>query len=159
MWDGIIWRRASEVYGKGLYNVFKTIEPSDVTQGLLGDCYLLAAISALAEKPRRIREIFLSPSVTASGAYAVRFYINGEPTDVVIDDHFPCFEDPEKDCWAFSRGTSEVEIWVLLLEKAYAKVYGSFERIEGGKPYQAFNTLTGFPSDIIFHQTLEGLDL
>ena len=59
-------------------------------------------------------------------------YVNGEPTDVVVDDYFPCFEDPEKDCWAFSRGTSEVEIWVLLIEKAYAKIFGSYERIEGG---------------------------
>ena len=74
----------------------------------------------------------MSPSVTASGAYALRLYVNGEPIDVVIDDYFPFFEDPEKDCWAFARGTSETEIWVLLIEKAYAKVYGSYERIEGG---------------------------
>lgn len=32
-----------------------------------------------------------------------------------------------------------------------AKVYGSYEAMEGGKPYQAFTMLTGFPTDIIWH--------
>ena len=37
------------------------------------------------------------------------------------------------------------ELWVLLLEKAYAKVYGSFENIEGGNPAVALRDLTGAP--------------
>lgn len=46
-----------------------------------------------------------------------------------------------------------------MLEKALAKVIGSYEAIEGGKPYQAFFFLTGFPSDVIYHDSIESGDL
>lgn len=42
----------------------------------------------------------------------------------------------------------------MVIEKALAKVYGSYEAIESGKPYQAFMTLCGFPSDIIFNNKM-----
>lgn len=51
------------------------------------------------------------------------------------------------------------EIWVNLIEKAYAKVLGSYEAMEGGKPYQAFNLLTGFPSDCLWHDDYSVDDL
>lgn len=54
----------------------------------------------------------------------MRFYINGEPKIVVVDDYFPYCN--HKDEWAFSRSSAEKEIWVLLLEKAWAKIYGSY---------------------------------
>ena len=43
-----------------------------------------------------------------------------------------------------------------LLEKAYAKIFGSYEIVEGGKPYQALMNLTGFPSDILYHNEISG---
>ena len=94
--------------------------------------------------------------MTTSGAYAVRLYVNGEPNDVVVDDHFPYDPRPEKDCWFFSRDTTENEIWVQILEKAYAKMFGSYEIVEGGKPYQALCNLTGFPSDLLHHDEING---
>jgi len=45
------------------------------------------------------------------------------------------------------------EIWVNIIEKAYAKVLGSYEAIEGGKANQAFSLLTGFPCDCLEHRS------
>lgn len=34
-------------------------------------------------------------------------------------------------------------------------MFGSYEVTEGGKPYQAFGNLTGFPSDVIYHNEMD----
>jgi calpain-15 len=58
----------------------------------------------------------------------------------VIDDFIPCKSGKP----AFSRANGN-ELWVLLLEKAYAKAYGSYFKIEGGNPAIALRDLTGAP--------------
>lgn len=45
----------------------------------------------------------------------------------------------------FSRSHGN-ELWVLLLEKAYAKIHGCYKNLTGGKPYQALMDLTGCPT-------------
>jgi calpain-15 len=47
-------------------------------------------------------------------------------------------------CVAFSRSYDK-ELWVLILEKAYAKAYGGYLPIEGGDPCYALRDLTGAP--------------
>jgi calpain-15 len=60
--------------------------------------------------------------------------------DVVVDDFFPSYNGKP----AFSRANG-FELWVLILEKAYAKVFGSYERIEGGFAEESLRDLTGAP--------------
>ena len=56
-WDDLEWKRVNEIpdlneSGKGPVEIFYDgINPNDIKQGKLGDCYLLAALSVLAEKP------------------------------------------------------------------------------------------------------------
>lgn len=78
------------------------------------------------------------------------FYVNGEKKEVVVDDYFPY--DNHKQTWAFSRSNNEKEIWVLLLEKAWAKIYGSYQRIEAGTTGEALTVLTGAPTSFIYHK-------
>ena len=68
---------------------------------------------------------------------------DGEWKSVILDDYFPCFmTNPAQS--AFSR-SNEDELWVLLLEKAYAKLYGSYDKIESGLAGHAIHDLTGAP--------------
>jgi calpain-15 len=39
-------------------------------------------------------------------------------------------------------------LWVLLLEKAYAKKYGAYDKIEAGFTNEALRDLTGAPGVI-----------
>ena len=64
--------------------------PDDIKQGLLGDCYFLSILSALAEVPDRITRLFLTDRLNDYGIFAVNIKKNGEAKEVVIDDYFPC---------------------------------------------------------------------
>ena len=46
------------------------------------------------------------------------------------------------------------EIWVLLLEKAWAKIYGSYENIEAGYTREALYALTGAPTKVFYIEDL-----
>ena len=71
--------------------MFDVIEPGDIRQGALGNCYFLSAISSLAEYPERIKKVFLTDYTNAPGVYAVELCVNGEMRNVVVDDFFPVF--------------------------------------------------------------------
>lgn len=62
------------------------------------------------------------------GVYRVRICKNGEWQSVTVDDYFPCFVNGGP---IFST-TAENELWILILEKAYAKLHGSYLALRGG---------------------------
>lgn len=82
----------------------------------------------------------------------VYFYVNGIKTPVVIDDYLPCSPQNGKPIFARSKGE---ELWVCLLEKAWAKLYGTYARTEGGDPSFALAHLTGNPAETIWHEDLQ----
>ena len=80
----------------------------------------------------------------------MRICKNGEWKEVVVDDFIPCYKgDP-----AFSKANGN-ELWVILLEKAWAKLHGSYARVEGGLPCFASSHLTGLPSESFLHDEFE----
>jgi len=156
----IYWKRPHELFESDYSNIqlFDTIDPHDIEQGLLGVCYFLAAISAVAEFPSRVQKIFVNPDSNVHGVYGVTFYLQGVPTEVIIDDYFPCSKQGlfGKITPVFSKPKGN-ELWVLLLEKAWAKLFGNYSSIETGISDEAFESLLGVPSFLYLtkHQTLE----
>jgi len=67
----------------------------------------------------------------------------GEWTDIVMDDNVPCFADDKTP--VFSKGNGN-ELWVIFLEKAWAKLYGSYSNIEAGLTREALHDLSGAPT-------------
>lgn len=112
---------------------------SDVCQGQLGDCWFLSAVAVLTEVSR-ISEVIITPEYNEEGIYTVRFCIQGEWVPVIVDDWIPC-EPSGKPAFATSRRGNE--LWVSILEKAYAKLHGSYEALEGGLVQDALVDLTG----------------
>mmetsp|Transcript_3680 Transcript_3680/g.3609 ORF Transcript_3680/g.3609 Transcript_3680/m.3609 type:complete len:142 (-) Transcript_3680:1542-1967(-) len=130
---------------KGIFDpvVFdKSIEPADILQGVLGDCWFLCAVACLAEMPSLIERLFLINEYNEEGVYRVKICKNGEWREIVIDDHFPCYPNGQP---FFSKGHGN-ELWVLILEKAYAKIHGTYKNIVGGIPHEAMMDLTGCPT-------------
>ena len=114
--------------------------PNSIAQGSLGDCWLLSAITVLAEKEGQIERVFREKMHSIWGKYHIKLY-NGKEQKwetVVIDDFVPCKN--KKPIFTKPRGN---EMWVLLLEKAFAKLVGSYSGLEGGMSLWALEALTG----------------
>lgn len=141
-WKKFVWRRAEEIFGSDYDIFYQEIEPNDIRQGQLGDCYLLSSLSSLAERPFVVKKIFNPTEKNQYGIYSVWLNVNGSWENIIIDDYFPCVN--EKGGPAFSKANGN-ELWVLILEKAYAKAFGSYQVIEGGNPAVALRDLTGAP--------------
>lgn len=71
-------------------------------------------------------------------------YKNGCKYEVVIDNHLPCRERRNVHEPKFSRGNGP-ELWVIMMEKAWAKIHGSYDRIVSGTVYLTLRDLTGAP--------------
>ena len=151
--ENLEWKRASKIYSYP--TIFgEGIGPNDVNQGALDDSYFLATLSSLAEFPNRVEAMFVTQEVNLAGIYLVRFFINGRVTSVVIDDHLPVKPDG-KPAFATSR---DGELWVSLLEKAWAKLHGSYARIEGGLPSFAASHVMGVPAETHYHSKVDSAD-
>lgn len=137
------WKRPKQIFDSPYHIFYDSIEPDDIKQGNLGDCYFLSALSSLAEWPDRVRKLFLSDELQFHGCYGVLFCIRGQFQNVIVDDAFPCHAGfggtP-----AFSRGHG-CELWVMILEKAWAKRYGNYHRIESGMTSDCLAAFTGAP--------------
>lgn len=146
--NNIVWKRARELFGEGQVDVFKGISASDIRQGSLGNCYFLCSLASLAEQPELITRLFDVQKYNENGVYSVWLNINGGWQQFVVDEYFPSVQKGQKFDLAFSK-TDQKELWVILLEKAYAKAYGSYWDIVGGDPVHALRDLTGTPYDRI----------
>jgi len=105
-----------------------SIEPNDIKQGSLGSCHLMAAMAAIAVKPDRIRKIFMNQTRNEHGVHGVKLYKEGrEPQLVMVNELLPTKDSSLQ--FSFAHGQ---ELWAVILEKAYAKMYGSYSGINYG---------------------------
>jgi calpain, invertebrate len=82
------------------------------------------------------------------GLYVFRFYKNFNWVYVIVDDRLPC----ENSKPVFGRCTNLNEIWVPLIEKAYAKLHGCYEALISGFIDDAMTDLTGFVAEKLILQ-------
>jgi len=82
-----IWKRPSEMTN-GTPDLWGAngVLPTGIGQGSLGDCWYLAAIAALAERPERIKKLFKNTKYSEEGIFDLNFFVGGKPTTLVIDD-------------------------------------------------------------------------
>lgn len=89
-----------------------------------------------------IERLFKVDRINDQGVYKVRICKGGIWREVLIDDFVPCFPNSGP---IFSRNNQN-ELWVMLLEKAYAKLHGGYKTLSGGLPSQGMQDLTGCPT-------------
>ena len=138
--------RAADLDPAKRFQLFEgKIEPADLIQGELGDCYLIAALSCLAETPAAIRKIFREDERSARGKYGVHVFdgVANKWTVVVVDDFIPVHKGTRNPAFIHPHGN---ELWAVIIEKALAKFCGSYHALEAGHTEWAWHALTGDPA-------------
>ncbi|ETP04341.1 hypothetical protein F441_18861 [Phytophthora nicotianae CJ01A1] len=122
------------------------VSSGDVIQGNLGDCWFLSALSVVATRSDLLAQTFWRRDQHKSkGLFVCKFMKNFVWNYVLIDDRLPVFGFTDKKPGKpyFARCRNPNELWVSLIEKAYAKLHGSYEALIGGFVDCALNDLTG----------------
>ncbi|KAH8612484.1 putative cysteine peptidase Clan CA family C2 [Trypanosoma vivax] len=148
------WARPSSYlpdYMVDQVRLFRTpIQPSNVDHGELGDSWVMCSISTITENPSRLINMFRHPrdpelgkKERAVGGYRVTLNKNGIWRSVIVDSYLPISGGRPK--YAKSK-TDAAEIWPCILEKAFAKLHGSYAAICSGDPLHALQDMTGYPA-------------
>ncbi|KAK8851278.1 calpain family cysteine protease [Apiospora arundinis] len=164
-------KRVHEIYEKPTF--MKEINGSDVKQGFLGNCWLIASFSALANVENGIQRICVEYD-TRIGIYGFVFFRDGEWVYSIVDDKLymtsPNWDSPslqrdllnqidrdheDAESWYrktyqtgskalfFGGNKDQNETWIPLMEKAFAKIHGDFSSLTGGWIGEGVEDLSG----------------
>jgi hypothetical protein len=137
---GIDWVDAGEFFRQGA-------EQFDPVQGAVGDCYLIAALSAVGwANPAYIRHTALAD--TEDHTSYIGFFDGSRRNFIRVSERIPVREGSNS--LVYARSAEGSEMWPAVYEKAYAKwKTGATDdkpeipRIAGGDPVRSCAELTG----------------
>ena len=157
--DNISWYGIKEINENATF-FYDGTESNDVLQGALGDCWFISALSVIATKDYLLRGEFnksiledgkideeeikmmsegiyppIFHSFSTKGIFCFRFYKNFQWRYVLIDDRLPCYSvynENQTKKLVFAHCRLSNEFWVPLIEKAYAKLHGSYASLVSG---------------------------
>lgn len=131
------------------------IDPNDIEQGWLGDCFFLLAVMSLAKSNPQFIQSMITENL--DGSYSAQLYpvvgqvIGGRLTPVAGARTTIRVENPlNRNAMMvqlsndFDAGTGKMEIWTAVLEQAYAKLIGGYDPgMQGGDITFVWAALTG----------------
>ncbi|XP_036398722.1 calpain-1 catalytic subunit-like [Megalops cyprinoides] len=124
------------------YLIVDGVSRFDFAQGAVGNCWFLASIGALTFQEHILKLVVpLDQGFQEdyAGIFHFKFWRFGKWYDVVIDDKLPTIDGR----FIFVHSKTNNEFWPALLEKAYAKVCGSYADMNAGNVSEALMDFTG----------------
>ena len=134
----ITWKRAKDIFQDQGYTLFsENISLNSFIQGSIGNCYFLTVMTSLIKYPSLIYQLFNSLYISNNNYYEIKAKIDNKISTISLDDYFPY--NLRKNKPIFCKPYKN-EIWVMLLEKAWAKIKGSYFNMDNGAPIHVLNT-------------------
>ncbi|XP_062378907.1 calpain-1 catalytic subunit-like [Sardina pilchardus] len=137
----VVWLRPGKMVDDPQF-ILDGVSRFDFGQGAIGNCWFLASIGALTFQ-KHIRDQVIPKEQSFQDGYAgifhFKFWRFGQWVDVVIDDKLPTIDGR----MIFVRSKTPNEFWAALMEKAYAKVCGSYADMNAGSVSEALMDFTG----------------
>ena len=131
------------------------VDPSDIHQGYVNNCWLLSGISALAEFDGAVKRLFRKtknlhrmPRSDQPNMYTITLWDlqTWKEVDVIVDERLCSKPGPSSTGGRELLGaklSEDGELWVCYLEKALAAHCGGWDKISGGQCTHAWALLTG----------------
>uniref|UniRef100_A0A182MKG2 Calpain catalytic domain-containing protein n=1 Tax=Anopheles culicifacies TaxID=139723 RepID=A0A182MKG2_9DIPT len=152
----IEWKRPGEIVDEPKF-VTDGYSRFDVQQGIVGNCWFISSCATLTSHPKLFERVVPQDNGqfaddNYAGMFHFYFWQYGQWVEVIVDDRLPVDED---NGLLFISSSVENEFWGALLEKAYAKLHGSYEALDGGTGREGMVDLTG---GITEYYTLKGTE-
>ncbi|KAL3309674.1 hypothetical protein Ciccas_011777, partial [Cichlidogyrus casuarinus] len=137
----VVWKRPKEIV-KSPRLIGESFSRFDVKEQNSTDNAFLAALTSVSMRHELISRLVLCDQNFAQeycGAFLFKFWFDGRWVEVMIDDRLPTVEDR----LVYASSGNPEEFWIPLIEKAYAKLLGSYEKLSQGTCSEALMILTG----------------
>ena len=140
-------------------DMIRKIDPYRIKQHLVQDCSFIGSLCICAEYERRFKRRLVTsilypqdakgnPTISPSGKYMVKLWLNGIPRQVVVDDMLPVDRYGNLLC-SYCQVKSGLELWVTIVEKAFMKLSGGYN-FPGSNSGSDMHALTGWLPERIF---------
>ena len=168
----IDWKRASELFkenislfppltgnkneGEEEYHKFKINFRKNKGELFSNYTQFFHAMIILTSIPNLIENIFESKEINEQNYYTLYVYIKGDFHKLILDDYLPVVKGT--DSLRFSKPDKE-EIWLPLLEKAFAKTHGGYGSLITCDAAEVIQCFTGVPVEKFNIKDLDDEDL
>ncbi|XP_023234485.1 calpain-C-like [Centruroides sculpturatus] len=143
-----VWKRVKEICPNPIFFNDGCMQ-LDIVPGKLGDRWFVSCISCLNMIRGLFHQVVPINQKFSSEDYAGIFYFNiwwcGKWREVVVDDKLPTINNK----LIFVHSQHSNQFWPALLEKAYAKLHGSYEALKYGSSQDGLADLTGGVTEIV----------
>jgi hypothetical protein len=127
------------------------VDPNDVSQGGIGDCGVMASLSAVAKSdPETLKKGIRD---NGDGSYTVTLYEKKpwyqpwgsdlNKREIRVTPDFPTTNGQMQFAKPGDSNGTKQELWPALYEKAYAQMKGDYSKIQGSNPSDVMEAITG----------------